>query len=128
MKYRPILRVSSIAIPVGFALLLGGCATVRPPTAEIAAADIAVRKAEKSGGGQYAALDMLRAREALQGAREKADDKDTYDAARRLADKSRVDAELAEAKSRSAMAEATADEAGKTLESLRLESEKGISE
>jgi len=121
-------RLPSIAIPLGVAFILASCAARQPPTAEIAAADIAVRKAESSGAGQHAALEMHRAREGLDEAREKANDKGTYDSARRLAEKSRADAELAEAKSRSVIAEDAAEEEGKTLDALRSESERGLAE
>ncbi len=128
MRNHRVLSVLSIAMPVGFALLLGGCAAARPPTEAIAAADMAVRKAESSGAGQHAALEMHRAREGLEEAKEKADHKRTYDTARHLAEKARADAELAEAKSRAAMAGTAADEENKTLDALRSESERGLSE
>jgi hypothetical protein len=128
MRTNHFFGVSSIAMSVGLAVVLGGCAARQPPTAEIDAADIAVRKAESSGAGQRAALDMHRAREGLDEAREKANDKRTYDSARRLAEKSRADAELAEAKSRAVMAEDAAQEEGKTLNVLRSETERGIAE
>jgi hypothetical protein len=128
MRINRSFGVASIAVPVGIALLLGGCAARQPPTAEIDAADIAVRKAESSGAGQNAALEMHRAREGLDAAREKANDKRTYDSARRLAEKSRADAELAEAKSRAVMAENAAEQEGKTIDVLRSETERGIAE
>ena len=121
-------RLLSIAMPVGAALVLASCAARQPPTAEIAAADIAVHKAESSGAGEHAALDMHRAREGLDEARAKANDKRTYDSARHLAEKSRADAELAEAKSRAVIAGDAAKEEGKTLDALRSESDKGIAE
>jgi hypothetical protein len=127
MRNHRVLSLLSIAMPVGFALVLGGCAAARPPTEEIAAADIAVQKAETSGAGQHAALEMHRAREGLEEAKEKADHKRTYDTARHLAEKARADAELAEAKSRAAMAGTAAEEENKTLDALRSESERGLS-
>jgi predicted acetyltransferase len=127
MRTNNFFGVLSIAVPVGVVLVLAGC-SARQPTAEIAAADIAVKKAEKSGAGQHAALEMHRARQGLDEAREKANDKRTYDSARRLAEKSRVDAELAEAKSRAVMATDAAREQGKTLDALRSESERGYTE
>jgi predicted acetyltransferase len=127
MRTKIFVTVLSLAVPVGFVLLLAGCSAQRP-TEEIAAADIAVQKAEKSGAGQHAALEMHRARAGLDQAKEKANDKGTYDSARRLAQESRVDAELAEAKSRAVMATDAAREAGKTLDALREESGRGYTE
>ncbi|MEG3049844.1 MAG: DUF4398 domain-containing protein, partial [Thermomonas sp.] len=49
----------------GFALLIAGCATLPPPTAELDAARQAVARAEAADADQYAADDVARAREAL---------------------------------------------------------------
>jgi len=128
MKTKRVSRIVSLAVPVGVALILGGCAAQRPPTAEITAAEIAVRKAERSGAGEHAALDIHRARERLDKAKEKANEKRTYDAARRLAEEARADAELADVKSSAAIAELSAEEGRKTLDALRGESQRGLAE
>ena len=127
MTNHRVSSVLSLAMSVGVALVLAGCAARQPPTAEITAADMAVQKAESSGAGEHAALEMHRAREGLEKAREKANHKRTYDTARHLAEKARADAELAEAKSRAAVAATAAEEERKTLDALRSESEKGLS-
>jgi hypothetical protein len=128
MRNHSEFNVLRLAVPIGIALILGGCAARRPPTAEISAADIAVRKAERSGAGQHASLDMYRARESLEKAKEKANRKRTYDDARRLAEKARADADLADAKSRAAEAAKAAEEARKTIDALRSESERSRTE
>ncbi len=49
----------------GIAILLAGCATLPPPTAELDAAQQAVARAESADAEQYAADDLSRARDAL---------------------------------------------------------------
>ena len=49
----------------GIAILLAGCATLPPPTAELDAAQQALARAEAADAEQYAAADLLRARDAL---------------------------------------------------------------
>ncbi len=49
----------------GIAILMAGCATLPPPTAELDAAQQALARAEAADADQYAADDVVRAREAL---------------------------------------------------------------
>ena len=49
----------------GIALLVAGCATLPPPTAELDAAQQALARAEAADADQYAADDVARARDAL---------------------------------------------------------------
>lgn len=49
----------------GFAILMAGCATLPPPTAELDAAQQALARAEAADADQYAADDVARAREAM---------------------------------------------------------------
>jgi hypothetical protein len=105
---------------VAAALALLGCAATKPPTAKLSTAEVAVKKAEESDAGQHAPLELRVAREKLDKARRAMDDEE-YDRARRLADEAFVDAQLAEARARSAKAKQAASAVRKSVEALRSE-------
>ena len=54
-----------LACGLAMALALAGCASLPPPTAELAAAQQAVARAEAADADQYAAADIAQARDAL---------------------------------------------------------------
>ena len=83
----------------GSGLCALACASVPPPTGEIAKADLALRKAEAVNAAELAPLDARLAREKLEKARLEEKDGKNLDA-RRLAEEAEVDALLAEAKAR----------------------------
>jgi hypothetical protein len=83
--------------------LLGACASLPPPTSELAAAQQAVTRADGADADQYAAAELNAARAALaQAQAEMARGRE--DDARRLALAAAADADLAYAKSREALA------------------------
>ena len=85
--------------------LLSACASLPPPTGELAAAQQAVTRADGADADQYAAQEIGAARAALaQALAEMARGRD--DEARRLAAAAAADADLAYAKSREALATA----------------------
>lgn len=84
---------------------LGACATLPPPTGELATAQQAVARAEGADADQYASEEIAVARRAVsraQAALASGDD----DNARRLALAAAADADLAHARSREALASA----------------------
>jgi hypothetical protein len=84
------------------ALASAGCASVPPPTSELAAAQQAVTRADGADADQYASQDIGIARGELEQAQAAmADGRD--DDARRLALSAAADADLAYAKSRDAL-------------------------
>lgn len=94
-----------LLLGVGLACALGACATLPPPTGELAAAQQAVVRAEGADADQYASEDIAMARSALAQAQAAlANGRD--DDARRLALAATVDADLAHARSREALANA----------------------
>lgn len=117
------MRWPAIAAVAATSLILGGCAATKPPTAKVSNADVAVRKAEESDAGEHAPLELRLAREKLEKARRAMDDEE-YDRARRYADEAFVDAQLAEAKARSAKAQRAATAVKKSVEALRSETER----
>lgn len=83
-------------------LLLTACATLPPPTAELAAAQQAVSRADAMDADQHAGTLLAAARDAVSQAQEAMGARREADA-RRLALQAEADAELAQAYSRQAM-------------------------
>ena len=101
-------RVSRLRVTAGLAgaLMIAACASTPPaPTAQLQAARQAISNAERTDAGRYAAGELGEARTKLASA-DAAVREEKMTAAGRLADESRVSADLATAKS--AMAKATA--------------------
>ena len=94
-------RITHLLLPLGWVLLLGACATLPPPTSELAAAQEAVTQAAGVDADQYAGDLIAQARSELsqaQAAMAKGRDED----ARALAATATADAELASATSHAA--------------------------
>lgn len=90
---------------IGLAFSLAGCATLPPPTTELAAAQQAVTRADGADADQYAGQDIALARDELSRA-QAAMSAGNDDEARRLALAAAADADLAYARSREALATA----------------------
>lgn len=102
----PSLRPFVTAGAAGLLVLLGACASTPPvPDSALDAAKVAISNAEKAEAGQYAGAELGEAREKLALADSAARDENMV-VAERLARESRVQAELASA--RTAMAKAAA--------------------
>ena len=78
---------------------LAGCASVPPPTDELAAVENAVAAAATPDGQHYAADELGAARSELSAAKQAMAQRD-YDVARALAARAQADADLARAKGR----------------------------
>jgi uncharacterized membrane protein YqiK len=120
------LRTSLGAILLCTAAGILGCATILVPTEQMSNAEIALRKADESGAAQYAPLELHVAREKLDEAGLAFED-ERYEQARRLAEQAFVDAEHAEAKARTEKARRNAKEVSRTVEVLRGESRRPLS-
>ena len=102
-------RIFPLAVGVA-AVLLAGCASTPPaPTESLLAARTAIATAEKADAGRYAAQDLGAAREKLTAANSAVEMKNML-GAQRLAEQSRVAADLAAAKTEQAKATAVNDE------------------
>jgi hypothetical protein len=108
-------------------VMIGGCAARRAPTAKVSTADVAVREAEEVDAAEHAPLELRLAREKLEKARRAMDD-DEYDRARRLSEEAFADAQLAEAKARAEKARLHAEELRKSVQVLRREAERPLTE
>lgn len=99
---------------------LTACASTSPPREELAAADLAVRDADEAEAGTHAPAPLRRARDKLEEARAAMQAED-YVRARRLAEQALVDAQLAQAQARSAIAQNQVSEMRESIDDLRRE-------
>ncbi|WP_273121759.1 DUF4398 domain-containing protein [Ferrovum myxofaciens] len=106
IKSNQILR--RIGVIMGAAILVAGCASTPPPTAQMAISKTAVSNASSAGGTEYAPLQIKSAKEKLDAA-EQAMVAKNYVLAKQLAEEAQVDAELAVAVARSNQAKKAAD-------------------
>ena len=102
------------------ALAVAGCSAQQPARADLAQADLAVRRAADSKAPEYAPLELRKSQEKLAAARKALDDGDQQEA-QFLAEQAAVDARLAEAKAESQAAEEAANETQRNIEALRSE-------
>jgi hypothetical protein len=109
--------ISTVVLGLG----LGACASVpAPPTQQLQAAEIAIANAEQARVADYASTELTTARENLAAAHKAVADEDMT-GAYRLAERSRLDAELATARAEALRAKAVNDEMRKSTESLKQE-------
>ncbi|MDP3608951.1 MAG: DUF4398 domain-containing protein [Methylophilus sp.] len=102
-------------------LLLGGCASKPvPPTAELQAAEQAITSAERARVADYASVELSEARDKLSAARSAVQEEKMVKA-QRLAQQSRVDAELASAKAEVAKARVVNEQMQKGTDTLKQE-------
>lgn len=99
--------------------ILSGCAGTPAPTEQMAVSSAAVGRASGAGATEMAPAEMQMAREKLDKAKQ-AMTREDFDEARQLAQQAQVDAQLAEAKSRSSTARKAA---GELREGVRVLSE-----
>ena len=101
-------QMSRIGLTVAAAILMAGCASTPAPVEQIAASRAAVNAASSAGANEFAPLQLKSAMEKMGGAEHAMTEKN-YLQARQLAEQAQVDAQLAEAKARSAKAQQAAD-------------------
>jgi hypothetical protein len=104
-------------------VLAAGCASVAPPGETIAAADLALRKADQADAQLHARLETHLAREELEKAR-LALQAGEHEQSRRAAEKALVHAQLAEARAEAARARRNEAEIREHIEALRAEIER----
>jgi Domain of unknown function (DUF4398) len=90
-------------------LLLAACASTPPPTASLQAAHQAISNAERAEAGHYAAAELGEARSKLASA-DTAVSEQKMTTAEQFADESRIEAQLASARTADAKAKAVNDE------------------
>ena len=107
-----------------------GCSSVKRPTAELAAADTALAKADEAQAAAQSPLPLKNARDKVGAAKQVVDDDDKdkdsrHPNARRLAEEARADADLAEAQARAKAAQRSVDELRIAIEAVRREAGMG---
>jgi hypothetical protein len=116
----PQLRVLFVALGV---CGLAACASVPEPKAELSAADLALRRAEQADAGHGAPLEARTARDQYEAAKQAVAAENNLEG-RRLAENAAVEAQLAEAKARSARAKQALADARSNLDALRDEADR----
>ena len=99
--YWPSWRMAGVA--GCFAVLLSACASVPPPTAQLAVANAAIDNAVSAGAPEYAPAELTSARNKMDRAAT-AMHREDHDMARQLAEEAQADARLAEKIAQSAKA------------------------
>jgi hypothetical protein len=102
------------------AALMAGCASMPPDYSLLDNARSAIGQAADAGASEYSPLELRFAREKLEAA-ELALSDDQGDLARRLADESEIEAQLALARTRAAQARADLAQRQRELDSLRAD-------
>lgn len=116
-------RASAMRIAAVMAglLTLGACAQApQEPKRELDAAEQAIATAEQARAAEFAAVELREARDKLTAARDYVK-KEKMDQAQRLAEESRVNAELASARAAELKAKAVNDEMQKSTDTLEQE-------
>jgi len=113
-------RLAPPALFTGMLILMSACASTPPPTEQVAVTTSAVVSATSAGGAEVAPVEMQMARQKLDRAKVAMTAKD-YPLARSLSEEAQVDAQLAEAKARSAQASKAASELRESVRVLREE-------
>jgi hypothetical protein len=102
-------------------VVLAGCAGKTPvPEKQITLATQSIAQAESSGAVEFAPVELRLARDKLSQAKLAVDSEENFKA-RRLADEAMVDANLAEAKARSAKSQKVVEELKESIRILREE-------
>ena len=115
---RPVLRFAAASICM---LALAACASApKAPDQALQAAELAITNAEQARVADYASPELADARQDLSAARRAVADEEML-LAERLAKQSRVNAELAIAKTEAIKAKAVNDEMLKSTEALKQE-------
>ncbi len=101
-------------------LSMAACSSMPAPTTEMALSDSAVKDAELAGAREHAPLELRRASEKMEKAKE-AMREEEYEIAKRLSEQALVDAELAEAKSYSEQSNIALQELRDSIDLMRKE-------
>lgn len=118
LKYLPSLRL--LPVMAGLFLLAACASTPEPPTEQLRAAEQAITTAEQARVADYASPELNEAREKLAAAKNAVAQEEMV-LAQRLAEQSRVNADLASAKADMLKAKAVNEEMQKSIDILKQE-------
>lgn len=125
-KYHDPLRMMtrvSLAGIAGITMFIMGCASMPPPTEQIAVSKATISRAASEGGNEFAPVELKSATEKMNAAEQAMADED-YLKAKRLAEQAQVDAKLAETKAALAKAQLAVRSAEESDRILRQELER----
>jgi hypothetical protein len=117
---KTLSHASSRLVLLAGVAVLASCASVPPPTEQMAVSRAALSDAQAAGAYEYAPVEMRTANEKLTRATAAMNEKD-YVTARRLAEQAEADAKLAAATSNSAKAQRALDEVQASIRTLQNE-------
>lgn len=118
---RLVVTYKLLIVLIFITLILGGCASKgSPPVKNLSNADMAIKVAKETNATINAPLDIRRAEENLQKARESFESKD-YISAQRFADQALIDAKLAQEKSQTKKIKEMESNLRESIETLRDE-------
>jgi len=117
---RSAMWVGAPAIVAVATIFMAGCASIPAPTEQLAVSHAAITSATRSGGNEYAPLELKSAMEKMERA-EQAMQKEDYLLAGRLAEQAQLDAKLAETKTDLAKTQKTVDDTEESNRVLREE-------
>lgn len=120
--HEPLRNMTRVGLGgvVGIAMFITGCASMPPPTEQIAVSKATVTRAASVGGNEFAPVELKSATEKMNAAEQAMADKD-YVKAQRLAEQAQVDAKLAETKAALAKAQLAVGNAEESNRVLRQE-------
>lgn len=111
---------AQLGVVVALVVVMGACASTKPPTQKLAQTEAIINQAEQVGAQDYAPLEIREARKKLQRAKEMVS-QEKYKKASRLAERAEVDAELAEAKALSEKAQSAVRQLRESIKLLEEE-------
>lgn len=118
-SHRLMTRVG-LPLIAGIVIGITGCASLPPPTEQIAVSKAALLRASSAGSNEHAPVELRSATEKMSAA-EQAMTKEDYLRAQRLAEQAQVDAKLAETKAALAKAQLAINSADDSNRILREE-------
>jgi hypothetical protein len=120
MRIKPWMLIKAGLVTLSIAVMTGCATQVPAPDKQVTLATQSIVQAESSGAVEFAPLELKSARDKLNQAK-LAMDKEENIKARRLADEAMVDANLAEAKARSAKSQMVVVELKESIRVLQQE-------
>ncbi len=115
--------LSGSILSIAFTIVLSGCASKNPPLDKISSAESAINRASDNKAQIYAPLELKIAKEKVEKAKMLLKDKQ-YEEAAMIAEEAKVDAELAEEKSRTKETQKIAQEILDSINALKAEIER----
>jgi len=113
-------HICGIGLLMAFGIFLTACGSTNPPTQQLTETQMVIQQAEQMGANEYAPLEIREARKKLNQAEAAVKEKE-YEHAIRLLEHARVDAELAQMKSRSGKSQEAVTELRESIRTLQEE-------